>query len=260
MVKTINYHIQTLPFSMHKGHPYTFEDGILMSKIPYNQGYHYHLTSIASYAIAEYPSRKSERHIEWIIDNLNNGCYYHDFDVITYDNVKAPWVGGLAQGLAISALMLYDEINVAKKVAEGLKRECVVDDIIQEYPGVTVLNGWIYAIFGLVDIFDTDFLHVTLKKLLYELPKYVNPNRPWSIYDSTGMPATTFYHRVVFEQLKILYALTKIDEFYDRSVMMFMMDNFSSRRFRDINRWIRILWKNRKHPIRRYNEYRRWKE
>lgn len=221
----MNYRISILPGDISKNTPHKFdENGVIMSKIPYTQNYFYHTTAIASQGIRnpQYPEGVND----WLVDNITKeGTYIHDF-VLPFYNFKKPWVGGLSQGLAISSLIkAYDitddtlYLDTAKKAFEGLRKHCVVKDSednywITEYPGVpTILNGFIYALFGVYDIKDyvaeaeelwKECIHTLRKNLLkYDL-------NYWSRYDmETGIPATIFYHKIHIEQMKALSDLSE---------------------------------------------------
>jgi heparosan-N-sulfate-glucuronate 5-epimerase len=205
----MNYHIETLPFSIHKKHPNKFDaNGVLMSKIPYTQTYHYHATSIASYVI----QTGDKSNLEWLLDNMEfDGAIHHSF-VFPFYPMKNGWVGGLAQGLTISALAKNNHKKEAKKALSALNKYCYNGRSIEEYPGVEVLNGWIYAIFGIYDIDDKTFFkeninHLKSRLHLYDLGK-------WSRYDTYHQfPSTPFYHKVHLEQLSALYKLTEDSQF-----------------------------------------------
>jgi len=97
-----------------------------------------------------------------LVDNIKkDGTYKHNFVFPFYDNFPKPWVGGLAQGLAISALVQANNVEVAEKAFNGLQNNCIhVDGLgntwIEEYPlapPVKILNGFIYALFGVYDLY-----------------------------------------------------------------------------------------------------------
>ena len=101
---------------------------------------------------------------------------------------------------------------------------CVYDDdkvIFQEYvskENLSVLNGWIFSIFGLYDIFlitkDKKYykiLQKTLETLSSSLNKY--DRSFWTNYDQYGTIASPAYHDLHIMQLKVLYDLFEIKEF-----------------------------------------------
>ena len=81
-----------------------------------------------------------------------------------------------------------------------------------------VLNGWIFAVFGIFDITKlTDdmiyknILNKTLKTLENELDKY--DGNYWSYYDQCGHLSSPFYHKLHIAQLNVLYDLFGIEKF-----------------------------------------------
>lgn len=84
-----------------------------------------------------------------------------------------------------------------------------------------VLNGWIFALFGLYDILLIEakrekYLEVynnilcTLERFL---PKY--DIGYWSLYDTNRAIASPFYHKLHIAQLQALYQMTRRDIFYE---------------------------------------------
>jgi len=228
MIGKINYHIDTLPFSKAKGHPFKYENGVILSKIPYTQEYHHHVTSIASFAIQNYSagfnSKAFDIQIRWLLKNMNgDGAYVHNFTFPFYNNFPKRWIGGLAQGLAISALTRAGEIKAAEKAFNAMKNNCVWKDNldylwIEEYPlkpPARILNGFIYALFGVYDIREKtksqearDVLIEGITTLEHNLNQY--DLGKWSKYDLYDeLPATKFYNTVHVKQLYALYKLTK---------------------------------------------------
>ena len=87
----------------------------------------------------------------------------------------------------------------------------------EEYPSYirnTVLNGWIFALFGIYDYWiatkdeyakDIFYKSInTLDKKIYEYDA-----RYWSYYDKRGAIASPFYHNLHISQLQALYDVTK---------------------------------------------------
>jgi len=199
------YHIDCLPYDIHKKTPFTFDDnGVLLTKIPYTDAYHYHLTAIASYVI----DTSNKDNLNWILDNTDKkGAYHHKFTFPFYP-MEEGWVGGLAQGLAISALIKHGYAEEAQKVLSALKLYCYDGTCIYEYPKIEILNGWIYALFGVYDAGDTLFFNKNIELLKQKLPSYDQKNM-WSKYDSyTNYPSTEFYHIIHLKQMRVLFELT----------------------------------------------------
>lgn len=95
------------------------------------------------------------------------------------------------------------------------------DIIFQEYVSkyeLSVLNGWIFSIFGLFDytlISNDKKYKIILKDTLCSLKKQIkNYDRKfWSNYDLKGTIASPAYHDLHICQLKLLYDLFGIEEF-----------------------------------------------
>lgn len=234
----IPYYIDTLPFSIEKKTPFKFdENGVTMSKIPYTNEYHYHVTAIASCAIyfMKDDEEKSNAQLEWLLDNIpHDGGYQHDFVFPFYKDFKKPWVGGLSQGLAISAFVRayhkYDDkkyLTEAKRAFSGLTKYCIYKDEKQntwicEYPKVpTILNGFIYALFGVKDICKNT--RIKKAKLLWDdcVTTLLENMHKYDLgycskYDLVyHYPATKFYHNIHIKQLKVLHNLTTYKQFHD---------------------------------------------
>jgi len=97
-----------------------------------------------------------------------------------------------------------EEGGVVRKVPEGL--------ILEEVPSRHlngILNGWIFALFGLYDFLLAEeslgvrrLLEESLRTLIAYLP-YYNAGY-WSLYDLQGNLASPFYHRLHIAQLEAL--------------------------------------------------------
>lgn len=87
-----------------------------------------------------------------------------------------------------------------------------------ERPRSTVLNGWIFAVFGLHDLSLAtgdaavgEALAKTLATLAREVPAY--DCGYWSLYDRRGTMASPFYHRLHVALLGALHAITEVPAF-----------------------------------------------
>jgi hypothetical protein len=233
--ENLGYYIDELPDDISKNSPHRIEGGVILTKIPYTQEYKPHATSIASHVIRNLENEILDEaglseslwkpSADWLLDNMDkNGRIWHDFKLPFYD-FTSPWVGGLAQGLTISALVrAYDVggdygkkeyLEGAKKAFNGLKY-CLKDGWVEEYPGVpTILNGNIYALFGLYDLRShfsavEPVIETSLKTLISNIQKF--DIGYWSSYD-LKTPATKFYHKIHIKQLNALSDLSKYHEF-----------------------------------------------
>jgi len=228
----MKYHINVLPGDIHKNSPHRFdENGVIQTKIPYTQEYHYHATAISSYAISNVDKPEIfNAQINWLVKSISkDGAYVHHFTLPFYKNFPKHWSGGLAQGLAISALLLADEEKTAEHAFNYLKKECVYVDEngnywIEEYPlehPVKILNGFIYALFGVYDLFKkTNNASASLlwaegiETIKLNLHRYDLGS--WSKYDLLDeLPATRFYNEVHVKQLIALYRITTDNMFLD---------------------------------------------
>jgi len=100
--------------------------------------------------------------------------------------------------------------GTCRSIPEGL----VLEEVPQE-PPKTVLNGWIFALYGLYDYLlvaksraedacrvEEASLQASLRALVACLPRF-NAGF-WSYYDSSGNLASPFYHQLHIAQLKAL--------------------------------------------------------
>lgn len=95
---------------------------------------------------------------------------------------------------------------------EGTLRHVPSGLVLEEYPlraGNTVLNGWIFGLYGLYDFFLVNgsreiqkALGSSLNALVAYLPKY--DVGFWSCYDTSGALASPSYHRLHIAQLRAL--------------------------------------------------------
>jgi heparosan-N-sulfate-glucuronate 5-epimerase len=97
-----------------------------------------------------------------------------------------------------------DEEGTLRRVPAGL--------VLEEYPlrtGNTVLNGWIFGLYGLYDFLLVEesqeiqeALEANLNALIAYLPRY--DAGFWSLYNASGALASPFYHRLHIAQLRAL--------------------------------------------------------
>lgn len=93
-----------------------------------------------------------------------------------------------------------------------------------ERPRSTVLNGWVFAAFGLHDLSLAtrdaaveDALTQTLATIAREIPAY--DCGYWSLYDRRGAMASPFYHRLHVALLDALHAITGVAAFDEYSAL-----------------------------------------
>lgn len=180
------------------------------------------------------------KQVEWAANNIEDNGLWNNFGEI-YPN--APY-GAMAQGegasLLIRAYVLTNDnkyLKIAKKAIDAMLIDIKdggttlydgEDVILLEYTHKpAVFNGWIFAIFGLLDyvIISKDeryreYLNRTLMALEKKLPQIYNGY--WSKYDLGKIIASPFYHNLHIAQLKVLYEYTNLDvvkKYYDLLVI-----------------------------------------
>tara|TARA_Y100001970_G_scaffold279324_1_gene386445 strand:- start:1480 stop:2454 length:975 start_codon:yes stop_codon:yes gene_type:complete len=172
------------------------------------------------------------------LNNYGIHVWNHHFDFEYRDTLKSPWYSGLAQGLGLSVLIRafletdnekYLEahrmawVSMTKEIDDG--GVIYIDEQgqywIEEYivqPPTSILNGFIWAIWGVLDTWR--FLKLQDSKTLLEncyatlannLHQY--DNGYWSMYDKPNLNrdnlASPFYHKLHIIQLQILANITK---------------------------------------------------
>lgn len=222
------------------------QNGIPLLNYEGKIGKQYNPIAIAQYGLAHYniyQKTKDQKSLkiflnqaDWLVNNLDKGLWMHNFNWEYKKELKAPWYSGLAQGQGISVLAraydltkdqkYLDATNLAfKSFLKEVNTGGVVfnDDYvwIEEYivdPPTHILNGFIWAIWGIYDYFlltqDSlarglyDSCVKTLKK---NLKKY--DYGFWSLYDLSrqGLKniASPFYHQLHIVQLRIMFELTQ---------------------------------------------------
>lgn len=175
--------------------------------------------------------------VKWILENgkKNNDCVFleYDFPWPMYD-LEKPWRSGMAQGLAIQALVKAHKISKEKKFLDYAK--LLLDSFYVDVKdgGITlknnegwwyeefasknakmskVLNGMMFALLGIYDYYNytndekAKFLFEKgCSGLIKELPKFDYDG--FSFYDLLGNPAHK-YHQIHIELLEKLYNITK---------------------------------------------------
>lgn len=170
----------------------------------------------------------------------------------TSNTLKKPWYSGMAQGRALSLLsQLYtitgkDEYKTAAdKFFRGLELTRQPNDRIwvsmlnkdgyfwiEEYPldkPELVLNGFLYATFGLYDYYETfktpeskTYLQAALTTAKHEIPKYRRPGKV-SKYGLKRGSYNPTYHKTVIKQMRYIYSFTG-DEFFKTTADIFEQD------------------------------------
>jgi heparosan-N-sulfate-glucuronate 5-epimerase len=164
--------------------------------------------------------------VDWAYENqLSNGSWSNFF----HDQPNAPY-SSMAQGEGASLLIrAYVEFNeeryltAAKKainfmlipLEDGGTTIYSNDDIFfQEFTNKpTVLNGWIFSLFGLYDyikiVYDERLMNIyncSIKTMVKHIGEF--DNGYWSKYDNVNMITSPFYHKLHIAQLKVMYDIT----------------------------------------------------
>ena len=190
---------------------------------------------------------KCVRAADWLVEHLEknkqgHAVWMHHFDWDYAKPLRAPWYSGLAQGQGISLLYRVFRETRDIKYKKTMQKAYAVfqhqieqggviffDDKknvwIEEYitdPPTHILNGFIWALWGVYDYFlciqtrDIYTLwHAGLQTLQHALQCY--DIKYWSRYDLSKTKldnvASLFYHTLHIIQLDVLYRLTKMHIF-----------------------------------------------
>lgn len=176
--------------------------------------------------------RKFMQCVEWIYKHQDLAGRWDNFSYVYPD---APY-GAMAQGEAVSVLLrAYKLTNnelyftAAKKgidfmlldIKKGGTSQYLESDIIfWEYTNQpVVMNGWIFAWWGLYDYVliskDQSWYKEVLDKSLNTLIKNLSrfKNTYWSLYDYDKKLASPFYHNLHIAQMEAMYKLTNQEIF-----------------------------------------------
>lgn len=205
-------------------------------------------------------------------ENNNQAVWLHSHYEEKY-KISPPWASAMAQGEIISFYLRVYQINNAKNLLDtsiraynflkedvnngGVRKIDVNGDLwFEEYPSDPpsyVLNGFIYALFGLYDLFrvtqiseikeDIDKCINTLIKNLHKFDAGY-----WSYYDLQKSELVRYYYQknVHIPQLEILYKLTKepiFNEYKNKWAKTLNPINylFVKLMYRIRPRWLKIL-------------------
>ena len=277
------------------------EKGILLFKIPYTSNFDYYPVSISLYALGNFEmylqTEKSHykniflNQVNWLVNNIKIksrylGIWEHNFILPYYDNFKTPWVHGMAQGLGISVLLRAYNLTNEKKYLKTAEQAYMsfetdieeggvrfVDDEnniwFEEYaimPPPHILNGFIFALFGIYDLYRStrnkkllNLFEKGLQTLEKNLEKY--DLGYWSLYNLVQkQPSTKEYHMLHIDQLNALYKISK------RTLFKEYADRWDTYLHNPLNKFKVLFTRNisyvhkygLKDSIRIYSEKRRW--
>jgi hypothetical protein len=215
-------------------------------------GLQYNPIAIAQYGLGNYNlflrTRDPERRrkyltvTDWLVTNLEENraglwVWNHHFDWEYRTPLKAPWYSALAQGQGISLLVRAHHetgreayldaaqrafVTFLKNIEEGGviymdKDGCTWMEEYIVYPPTHILNGFIWASWGVYDYFlatgdplARDLFAQAVSTIAVNLPSY--DAGFWSLYEQSGtrlkMMASPFYHHLHVVQLEVLHRLT----------------------------------------------------
>lgn len=176
--------------------------------------------------------KKFLRCCEWTLENQESNGAWNTF---FFRHPSHPY-GAMAQGEACSLLLRGYLMTSKEEYKEAAQRGIdfmltpLVDGGTSVYDGgglmlmeythlPAVLNGWIFAWWGLFDwvkLTQDDNRYKTLlwqceESLRNALPRYAT--RYWSQYDLGGKMASPFYHKLHIAQMQAMFQLTGHDEY-----------------------------------------------
>lgn len=168
---------------------------------------------------------------DYAVNNQEENGGWDDFGMLGY---SCPY-SAMAQGEGASLLTrafketkdekyLTSAVNAVdfmlKSKTDGGTAE-IIDDCVflYEYPDKPlVLNGWIFASFGLLDVYKVtgdkkylEFWQKSVNGIKLNINRFDAPH--WSCYDVAGKYTSPFYHSLHIELLKALNKLTHDDVF-----------------------------------------------
>jgi heparosan-N-sulfate-glucuronate 5-epimerase len=215
----------------------------------------YYPIAIGQYALAIFhswlrASREEDRQrflrlADWFVEHqAPDGCWYAQNEVPLY-RLPAPWPSAMAQGRVLSVLARAWQCTSDDKYIDSARRGLAAFSLpierggvvgtydgrttYEEYPAQPaphVLNGMIFALFGLWDFVRAqpddaraadNFEHgvATMEALL---PLY--DTGWWSLYDLYHLevptprnPCTAHYHDIHIKQLRVMHAITGREPF-----------------------------------------------
>lgn len=174
---------------------------------------------------------------DWACNKINKNGMWNCME--TLKDSKHYTQSSMCQSEGASVLLRAYKLTGKKKYYNNAKKaiDFMIEDIkkggtcsyknneviFQEYvycddEDISVLNGWIFSIFGLYDFVllsdDSKYktiLDKTFNSLAKSLHKY--DRKFWSNYDMKKTISSPAYHDIHIRQLRLLYDLTGIEEF-----------------------------------------------
>lgn len=220
--------------------------------VNYNGSLEYFPVTIAQYALGNFDKyldsrdkkyfKVCEKCSQWFVDNLKEintevYGYINDYDNAIY-KINKPWLSSLGQGQALSVLSrCYSvtnrkeyldccekilgsfEIVSFKKGTLAYLNNCVFYEEYPSQPSSYVLNGFIFSLWGLLDLYIVsknkkakELYEKGIESLKKNIYLYNISKINWSKYDlyphKVDNITSIFYHKLHIEQLKAMYILT----------------------------------------------------
>lgn len=221
-----------------KNYPYKLKNGIPL--LPINDNDLEFSITIFNYGLGLIDNFEKDKSLkinitlilEWALNNQNDKGEWQNMYEVPYFNLENGWTSAMGQGLGISFLVrcyfleIYDKpkfvlskISMAKAALLQDKHITIVNEsrILQEFEhtGFSVLNGAIFALYGLRDydlLYNSNYFDEYSNELSNVLNKY-NLSFFWTKYSLSGIVCGKFYHRLHIEMMESLYYLTKNKKF-----------------------------------------------
>lgn len=218
------------------------DDGIPMNEIAENKRVYFPI-SVFQYGLGlwdltldDVRKKKFLCICQWSIDNQRMDGSWDCFGPIGYTNQS---VSAMGQGEAVSLLLRAYKLTGMSKWYDAAKKAiyfmikpiedggtlfiCNDDVIFEEYANKegdkrSVLNGWIFSLFGVLDWIKASgdkYVLDIYKNSLLTLKRYLSKYDTgyWSFYDLTGRLASPAYHDLHICLLNVMYDLTDEAEF-----------------------------------------------
>ncbi len=225
-------------------------NGIPMVNYGRKTGLQYNPVTVAQYSLAHlslYIRTKDDKYkkiflngAEWFLKNVSDYknyslVWFYKFD-LTECGLKSPWISAMAQGLTVSVLLRANQITGSKNFLDTAEKVVNIFDVpvreggvmstfpdgcivFEEYPtGSTnsVLNGFIFSILGLYDLFifaknkkAEKLFNQSVLSLKDNIKHY--DTGYWSRYDlrSDKRLASIHYHLLHIRLFDVLYEITQ---------------------------------------------------
>ena len=170
--------------------------------------------------------KKIKNILKWTLANQElDGSWRNKYEVKVH-NMTSGWTSAMGQGLGISFLcrcynlnliphdVVSKHIELARKFmfSNELKYYYKDEFILQEFSGTSesVLNGYVFAIYGLHDYFlftgNRSYFNESINTLANFIHEYQFFN--WSYYSLTKTHSSSFYHKLHIEMMDSLFHLT----------------------------------------------------